>query len=67
MKTILKENLSELFADKMLLHLDGSTLHTFWLKRKTEYPQLTAEALECASCTQGIRNGKKYLRRMEKC
>lgn len=44
----LKENLLELSADGMLhLEFKSENLDTFWLKRKTEYPELTTEALKC--------------------
>lgn len=46
--TKLKENLLELSADGMLhLEFKSENLDTFWLKRKTEYPELTTEALKC--------------------
>ncbi|XP_071053350.1 zinc finger BED domain-containing protein 5-like [Onthophagus taurus] len=46
--TKLKENLLELSADGMLhLKFKSENLDTFWLKRKTEYPELTTEALKC--------------------
>lgn len=46
--TKLKENLLELSADGMLqLEFKSENLDTFWLKRKTEYPELTNEALKC--------------------
>ncbi|CAH1109770.1 unnamed protein product [Psylliodes chrysocephalus] len=44
--TKLKENLLELSADGML-HFKSVNLDTFWLRRKTEYPELTTEALKC--------------------
>lgn len=44
----LKENLLEISADGMLhLEFKSSNLDTFWLMRKTEYPELTTEALKC--------------------
>lgn len=46
--TNLKENLLELSADGMLhLEFKSVNLDTFWLKRKSEYPELTTEALKC--------------------
>lgn len=46
--TKLKENLLELSADGMLhLEFKSENLDTFWLKRRTEYPELTTEALKC--------------------
>ena len=45
--TKLKENLLELSAAGMLhLEFKSENLDTFWLKRKTEYPELTTEALK---------------------
>lgn len=48
MGTKLTENLLELSADGMLhLEFKSDSLDTFWLKRKSEYPELTTEALKC--------------------
>ncbi|XP_022908276.1 protein FAM200C-like [Onthophagus taurus] len=42
------KNLLELSADGMLhLKFKSENFDTFWLKRKTEYPELTTEALKC--------------------
>ncbi|CAB3224353.1 unnamed protein product [Arctia plantaginis] len=44
----LKENLLDLSADGMLqLEYKTVNLDTFWFKRKSEYPELTTEALKC--------------------
>ncbi|CAG4963140.1 unnamed protein product [Colias eurytheme] len=46
--TKLKEKLLDLSADGMLeLEFKSVNLDTFWLKRKSEYPELTTEALKC--------------------
>lgn len=46
--TKLKENLLELSADGMLhLEYKSENLDTFWIKRKTEYSELTTEASKC--------------------
>ena len=46
--TNLKENLLELSANGMLLlEFKSVNLDTFWLKRKSDYPELTTEALKC--------------------
>lgn len=46
--TNLKENLLELSADGMLLlEFKSVNLDTFWLGRKSEYPELSTEALKC--------------------
>ncbi|CAH1107963.1 unnamed protein product [Psylliodes chrysocephalus] len=48
LSTKLKENMLELSTDGMLhLEFKSVNLDTFWLKRKTEYPELTTEALKC--------------------
>ena len=45
--TNLKENLLELSADGMLhLEFKSVNLDTFWLTRKSKYPELTTEALK---------------------